>query len=190
MNFEYNLANNTGSVSEFYGGSVFLTNQSAGEFVIEDSLIKDNFATETFSYGTSLSGTVCVKNYKVENFTIQNTSISRIKVQMPHGVSFHYGRVSYISPLIPIKLFNCTVANNMANATNQAAFLMIRVPLQSGRVSLILIDSNVSKNEAPDTFGGAIRLDVIPNSNVKASLTLDLEIRKTVFYENNLSHFF
>ena len=185
LTFEANLVNHTGTTSEFYGGSVLMTNQSVNEFLIEDSFIIDNSATEAFTFGTSLSGTINVKNYKVANFSIQNTIVSGNKVKIPDGFSYFYGTGHHISPVISISILSCIIFDNIANDTDQAGFLMLRVPLQSGKISVTVIDSNMSTNVATDSLGGAIYLHVVPNSEVKSILLIYLDIQNTVFRKNN-----
>ena len=84
LTFQSNIVESTNANSEYYGGSVLLTNQSIEHFVIEDTSIIDNFAREAFTFGVSLSGTLHISNYKVSNFIVKNSTVARNKVQIPY----------------------------------------------------------------------------------------------------------
>ena len=184
LTFESNIVESTDPSSEYYGGSVFLTNQSIKNFIIEDTSVIDNNATEVFTFGVSLSGALHISNYKVSHFTIRNSTVARNKVQRPVDVSFYYGASSLISSEIYIALINCHIYKNVVNS-NQAGFLMSRVFSQIGNVSLIITGCRITNNIASNAFGGAVRIDKVPSSDVKDTSNLILNVSHTNFINNS-----
>ena len=185
LTFESNIVESTDPSSEYYGGSTLLTNQSVKLFVIEDSSIIDNNATEAFIFGVSLCGTLHISNYKVSNFTIKNSTMARNKVERPTGVSFYYGASSFIFSEIYITLINCHIYKNTVTDSNQAGFLMSRVASRIGNVSLIITGSRIANNIASNTFGGVVRIEKVPSSDVKDTSSLMLNVSHTDFINNS-----
>ena len=61
---------------------------------------------------------------------------------------------------------------------------MSRVP-SIGTVSLIIIGCKINSNLASNTFGGAVRVDLVSNSDVKETSNLILNVSDTDFFNNS-----
>ena len=181
--FESNIVNKVSDLSsDYYGGSVFLTNQSIKMFLIENTNIVDNFATEAFTFGVSLCGTVHISNYKVK-LRLLNTTVIRSKVQLPTEVNFFYGSGGYMSSDVDIKIINCNIDGNTVIVSNQAGFLMIRVPSRAGTIDLTVIGCKFTNNGGR-IDGGVIRLETLLNSNVEVTSHFALAVSHTQFINN------